>query len=270
LKHKSKLDLSDEDLFLYFFNRLAGETKCKNRDCDCLLILADEFARKAIACYLVLFEHKTKYEQDSTVLEWYRYTTSAERGGNNCCPKKGRTNYYHLPYDGNFINDNDSLQVLQNHRLCTEGMKAVMSLGYDRMKSIQTAAKTTGVMPRHASNEAKGHSTKNNLQLLDSLNGHFNYLLQLGEVRATRAVATLVDGAGGHDNGEVEDDEVYLLISMGYPNCYRRYMALLGYKVTYTPNGSIMIEGEGGNAVNNDEFVSFASYFPSGKKTTPS
>ena len=34
LKRKIKLDLSDEDLFLYFFNRLAGETECKNRDCS--------------------------------------------------------------------------------------------------------------------------------------------------------------------------------------------------------------------------------------------
>jgi hypothetical protein len=59
----------------------------------------------------------------------------------------------------------------------------------------------------------------------------------------------------------VADDEVYHPIAMGYCNCYRRYMALLGYKVTCTPNGSIMIEGEGGKAVNNDEFVSFASYF---------
>ena len=185
LKRKSKLDLSDDDLFLYFFNRLAGETECKNTDCDCLLILEDELARKAVARYLVSFERKTKYEQDSTVLEWYRYTTSAERGGNTRGPKKGRTNYYHLPYDGNFIDDDNSLQALRNHRLCTEGMKSVMAIGYDRMKSIQTAAKTIGVMPRHASFGGKGHSTKNDSQVLDSLNGHFNYLLQLGEVRAT-------------------------------------------------------------------------------------
>ena len=53
------------------------------------------------------------------------------------------------------------------------------------MKLIQMAAKTTGVMPRQASVGAKGHLTKDNLQLLELLNGHFNYLLQLGEVRAT-------------------------------------------------------------------------------------
>jgi hypothetical protein len=50
------------------------------------------------------------------------------------------------------------------------------------MKSIQMAAKTTGVMPCHASVGAKGHLTKDDSQLLESLNIHFNYLLQLGEV----------------------------------------------------------------------------------------
>ncbi len=79
-----------------------------------------------------------------------------------------------------------------------------------------------------------------------------------------------MDGAVGHDNREVADDEVYLPMSVRYRNCSRHYMALLGYKVTCTLNGLIMIEGEGGTAINNDEFVSFALYFPSGKKTTPS
>ena len=137
------------------------------------------------------------------------------------------------------------------------------------MKSILTAAKTTGVIPQHASVGAKGHASKDDSQLQEVLNGHFDYLLQLGEVQATRAVATLVNGAAGHNNREVADDEVYLPISMGYRNCYRRYMALLGYKVTCTPNGSIVIEGEGGKEVKNDEFVSFASYFSKWKKDYP-
>ncbi len=99
------------------------------------------------------------------------------------------------------------------------------------------------------------------MQLLELLNGHFNYLLQLGEVQAAQAVATLVDGAVGHNNHEVVDDAVYLPISMGYFHCYICSMALLGYKVTCTPNGSIVIEGEGGKEVKNDDFVSFTSYF---------
>ncbi len=46
-------------------------------------------------------------------------------------------------------------------------------------------------------------------------------------------------------------------------------MDLLGYKVTCTPNGLIMIEGEGGKAVNIDEFISFVSYFSKSKKDSP-
>ena len=97
----------------------------------------------------------------------------------------------------------------------------MMSIGYNQMHSIQMAAKTTGIIPCHASVGAKGHSTKNNALLLESLNGHFNYLLQLGEMRVTRAVVTLVNGAVGHNNHEVADDEVYLPILMGYHNCCR-------------------------------------------------
>ena len=56
-------------------------------------------------------------------------------------------------------------------------------------------AKTTGVMPRHSSVGAKGHSTKDDALQIELLNDHFHYLLELGEVRATQAVATLVNGA---------------------------------------------------------------------------
>ncbi len=79
----------------------------------------------------------------------------------------------------------------------------------------------------------------------------------------------LVNGAVGHNKREVVDDEVYLPILMGYHNCYRHYMALLGYKVTYSLNGLIVIEGEGGKDINCDEFVLFASYFSKWKKDYP-
>ena len=62
---------------------------------------------------------------------------------------------------------------------------------------------------------------------------------------------------------------VYLSISMGYRNCYRRYMALLGYKVTCKPNGAIVVEGEGGKEIDLNEFVSFACYYAKWKKDFP-
>ncbi len=132
MKRKSKLELSDDDLFLYFYNLLAGEMECKNQDYNCLLILADEYTRKAITRYLVLFERKSKYDQDSIILMWFRYLTLAMRGDNTQGPNKGRTNY-HLPYDGNYVDYNKGLQVLRNHWLCTAGMQAVMSIGYEQI-----------------------------------------------------------------------------------------------------------------------------------------
>ncbi len=65
MKQRSKLEMNDDDLFIYFGNRLAGQTKCKNKDCNCLILLADKLPHKAVARYLVWFEGKTKYDQES-------------------------------------------------------------------------------------------------------------------------------------------------------------------------------------------------------------
>ena len=53
-----------------------------------ILILADKFARKAVACYLVMFERKSKYDQDSIIVEWFRYSTLAEREATPEVPTK--------------------------------------------------------------------------------------------------------------------------------------------------------------------------------------
>ena len=50
---------------------------------------------------------------------------------------------------------------------------------------------------------------------LPALNNSLKYLLGLGEVHATQAVATLVDGASGHTNRN-DTVDVYLPILMGY------------------------------------------------------
>jgi hypothetical protein len=97
-----------------------------------------------------------------------------------------------------------------------------------------------------------------------ALKEHFDYLLQLGEVRATRVIATMVDGEQGHTNrGESVVDSntfVYLPLSFGFRPCYKRYMAGMGYKVSCRPNGGIIVEGIDGKPINREEFVSFATY----------
>lgn len=62
---------------------------------------------------------------------------------------------------------------------------------------------------------------------------------------------------------------VYLPITMGYRNCYRRYMASLGYEVTCKPNGAIMIDGMNGKVVDPEEFVSLSTYCSIWKREYP-
>jgi hypothetical protein len=66
---------------------------------------------------------------------------------------------------------------------------------------------------------------------------HFKYLLNLRKVQATQVVMTLVNGMRGQANCNNAQDTVDLLILMGYRSCYKRYMALLGYKVQSTATG---------------------------------
>ena len=70
---------SDKDLYAHFEKRFEEGIGCKNKTCDCLLILADVFAHKAVAHYLVWFERKSKHKHDCIVLEWYKYYTSWKR-----------------------------------------------------------------------------------------------------------------------------------------------------------------------------------------------
>ena len=69
---------------------------------------------------------------------------------------------------------------------------------------------------------------------------------KLGEVRATKVIATVVDGAHGLANRQDTDGNIYLQISMGYRNCFYRYMESLGYQVLAGPNGTLKAEGANG------------------------
>jgi hypothetical protein len=86
-----------------------------------------------------------------------------------------------------------------------------------RYQSIQMASTFMAVLPTH---KAVGKTSANALKLNESkyepLMMHFEYLSNLGEVRAMRVVATLVDGMVGHANCNNVQDVTYLPISMGY------------------------------------------------------
>jgi len=74
-------------------------------------------------------------------------------------------------------------------------MKFVIGIGEWRFWAIQRAVSYTSIMPAH-----KGKGMVDNAGIkhddpwMQALTHHYEYLLNLGEVRATRVVATLVDG----------------------------------------------------------------------------
>ncbi len=97
--------------------------------------------------------------------------------------------------------------------------------------------------------KAKGktnyNSLSNNDRKMGPLMRHFEYLMELGDkVRATRVITTLVKGMQARINHDDDDDARYLPMSMGYRNCYKRYMALLGYTNMRTKASGAFILGE--------------------------
>ena len=137
-------------------------------------------------------------------------------------------------------------------------------VGYRRLP-IATAS--VGVMPRH-----KGAGKKSNVTIkhddprMIHLRDHFDYLHKLGEVKAVKVIATVVDGARGLANRQDTDGKIYLPISMGYRNCYCRYMESLGYKVTVGPNETLKAEG----ADRTEDAVALSTYYTKWKTDYPS
>jgi hypothetical protein len=210
---------------------------------------------------LVWFERRNKHEQDCILLEWYKYATS----GN------WLQHRYRLPYDASGIDvESPVRKEMKSHQVCSSGIRQLMHIGKKRMVNIGKMAGTTGVMPLH---KLAGRKSNNAIADDDergkTLTEHFEYLLELGEVRATRVIATLVDGVQGHANRDDTVDMVYLPISMGYRNCYQRYMSRLGYNVSCKPNGSIVVEVSEGEDDNPNEYVSFSTYCSKWKKDYP-
>ncbi len=102
----------------------------------------------------------------------------------------------------------------------------------------------TGVMPMHKVTGKMNHnSLSNNDRKMGPLMRHLEYLVELGDkVRATQFVTILVEGKQARVNSDNDDDERYLPMSMGYRNCYNRYLASLGYtNVRSTASGAFIL-----------------------------
>jgi hypothetical protein len=260
--------MNDDELFEYFFARLQGNEMpmaCASMDCECLSILEDDQVSKAVASYLVWFEKKSKHEQDLILMEWYRYAR-------NIGVVDNKTNYYQVPFDGELVNHPSLRSKIIEHKLCQSGMQRVMSVGDTRMRTIRQAAQFGSIPPRHQGKDRVAHNaiTKNDPRF-KSLKEHFDIMMNLGEVRATRVVATMVDGVAGRANRDDTTEMVFLPISMGYRNCYKRYMAGNGYKVRSNQKGAIIVEAgaEGGEREGKESIVSIATYFNFWKREYP-
>ena len=142
LKRKIKLDMSDGDLSNHFDDRLRGETQCPNKNCGCLAVLYDPIARALVIKYLVWFERRSKYNQDSIIFEWLKYSTFIKG-------ERSKSNSYWLPFIGDGIEDMDFILQLRNHSLCTRGMQLVLNVGHKRLASIRKASLYTAVLPSH-------------------------------------------------------------------------------------------------------------------------
>ena len=88
----------------------------------------------------------------------------------------------------------------------------------------------------HEGVDRDGHDKTNynslsiNERKMGPLMMHLEYLMELGdEVRAMQAIMTLVEGMQARLNRNNDDNARYLPMSMGYRNCYKQYMASLGY-----------------------------------------
>ncbi len=177
---------------------------------------------------------------DLIVFEWFRYSSFLKTS--TVQKKKHDKILFCLLYndDGTAIIDD----MVRGHLLCTRGLQRILAFGEKRYGSICNALKFTSVMPAHKSIGKKNYNAiEKNDRKYKPLMRRFEYLKNLGEVQATRVVATLVNGMQGHANCDNSINVTYLPISMGYRSCYKRYMALLGYTVRTTEMGDFIVTG---------------------------
>ena len=147
--------MSDDDLCSHFMASLSERTirGCANKGCNCMRVMENERIRLAVARYLAWFEKKEKLEQDTMILEWYKYAAPIQG--------RGRSKWYNLPYMAD-RSDIDSghpvVEEMRTSHLCTSGMMLTLHIGQKRMKSKVKVARTIGVMPAHKSKGRKSCS----------------------------------------------------------------------------------------------------------------
>ena len=154
LSRKSKLGVDKIALFEYFNTRLEERAQCPNKWCTCLAILGDESARSSVTKYLTWFKQRNKYEQDSIIFEWFRYSSFLKPSTEQKRTKNKML--FHLPY----INNGTAIvdEMVRIHLICTCGLQCILAFGDKRYRSIRNASKFTSVMPAHKSINKKNYN----------------------------------------------------------------------------------------------------------------
>ncbi len=79
LKREKRMKMSNDDLMVYYQNSLEDKTECPNPSCNCLEVLKSIDVRVPVAKYLAWFDRKSKYDQDCTIMDWYKYSHAQGR-----------------------------------------------------------------------------------------------------------------------------------------------------------------------------------------------
>jgi hypothetical protein len=103
--------MTDDELFMYFEELLEAQAKvsCRNTSCRCHKILnKDDRVRAVVAKYLAGNKKNSKHEQDSIILDWYRFAEAMRYGR--------RQVWYCLPYNKTWCREmEDVLNAAQAH-----------------------------------------------------------------------------------------------------------------------------------------------------------
>jgi hypothetical protein len=124
---------SNEELLVIISEVITCLPSCRRTSCDCLGILSDVNVWECVAQYLLQFVKKSKYDEDSIILEWYKYAIAARIasmvGGSQPL-------WFCLPYNATLNTDMDCLRASQKHQLCVFGMRSLLGIGDFRYRSI--------------------------------------------------------------------------------------------------------------------------------------
>jgi hypothetical protein len=138
---------------------------------------------------------KSKYEQNSIIMDWYRYIQAARVGRQYV--------WYCLPYDVNWCVDSDDyddydlaviVEAAKEVKLCTSGMCSVMNIGTWQFQSIRDAS-DMGVYPLHKlAGKRSNAAIKDTNPKMVHLKAHFAELYTFAEDRAIKTIITEKDG----------------------------------------------------------------------------